>query len=841
MHTDENRIEIRLVSDAPDRISVAGAGPTSTGEANRRGMSTSFESLDEETRQEIISTVITAFQSSEGVSDDLYLSLFNKFNLDVTEIDTLMAERGISRYDDIDTDSEHNSTDTEHNSTDIEHVPHPIKRKKKRHPSTSYDLSDASGIAIVEKQSRRWSNLTSKPLKFIGELMQEFDVSLMQLKKDGKMLSIESPDGKVIASDIMGFGPLFDFVRDCFDELTPNPEGITFEQFQVLLSRLQVNVPRCLAEKIFAKATKSRSLLWFEDFVSFLVSKSSTVLWDDTYEVEIEEFPFGIMLENDPNRSDFSAATYVCDIANGSEAHKKVLMGSEILEINHLDVSRWGSHKVKARLLSESKHSMPVHVLFRKHIDRRNIDYLQRRGCWLLLEAEIGRLRNRKAKTQDNEEKPEFPHCPPAPGWRYHVYMTLESEDYSTLSRITISFIMFLIFFSTATFILETVPSLEGSDAFVYMEYFVSLCFSIEYFLKVISCNNLWLFFWDPMSLVDFFAVIPFWIELSLPASASAGGVGVGLRVIRVIRLTRLVRLVRNPQVREAMTVLLQTGQRSSPAFGLLGTLFFLFIVVSASVVYSLEKGQQNKDGLYIRSDGSETSIPNIAVAIYWCIVTISSVGYGDMYPIEIGGQIWTGFSMISGVLLISLSIIIVGGEFTKLDQEKLERSARVDHYDIYDYFQELNRTINEVCEKGNKDIFIDYFTDADVRNFIRAGFRSEEELFGVFRKQQLQCLPKYVKKKKLFYLNRLFGMGLMEADSRVKYVKDRILDKIQFAQDSFKVQPLRRMRSSFTRSPSLNGADPARSSNVKMKVEIKAEVMINLEMTPITAEKVIE
>ena len=62
---------------------------------------------------------------------------------------------------------------------------------------------------------------------------------------------------------------------------------------------------------------------------------------------------------------------------------------------------------------------------------------------------------------------------------------------------------------------------------------------------------------------------------------------------------------------------------------------------------------------------------------------------------------------MISGVLLISLSFIIVGGEFTKLDQEKLERSARVDHYDIYQYFQELNRTINEVCESNQKNKLI--------------------------------------------------------------------------------------------------------------------------------------
>merc|ERR1719210_2016188 len=112
------------------------------------------------------------------------------------------------------------------------------------------------------------------------------------------------------------------------------------------------------------------------------------------------------------------------------------------------------------------------------------------------------------------EKPPDFPHCPLEPGIFQSIYLSLEDEKFSTLSKFLIGFIMLLIFVSVFTFILETIPSLSDDPFFFYIEYFLSGVFTIEYAAKFISCRNQWRFFWDVMSLIDFLAIVPFWLEI---------------------------------------------------------------------------------------------------------------------------------------------------------------------------------------------------------------------------------------------------------------------------------------------------------------------------------------
>merc|ERR1719394_1972607 len=106
-----------------------------------------------------------------------------------------------------------------------------------------------------------------------------------------------------------------------------------------------------------------------------------------------------------------------------------------------------------------------------------------------------------------------------------------------------ISIVMLLIFVSTFAYVLETEPNLRGDHSFVVIEWVVSIVFSLEYFARIISCRNMWAYFWDPMNMIDFLAVIPFWIQITF----AGGGGGSLLRVIRVIRLARIFRLLKSP------------------------------------------------------------------------------------------------------------------------------------------------------------------------------------------------------------------------------------------------------------------------------------------------------
>lgn len=81
--------------------------------------------------------------------------------------------------------------------------------------------------------------------------------------------------------------------------------------------------------------------------------------------------------------------------------------------------------------------------------------------------------------------------------------------------------------------------------------------FTLEYVLRIIAARNLCVFFWDTLNLIDFVAVLPFWMELALRAlGAGNSGQSNALRVIRVVRLARVFRLMKTPRFAEYITIL---------------------------------------------------------------------------------------------------------------------------------------------------------------------------------------------------------------------------------------------------------------------------------------------
>merc|ERR1719204_1402959 len=80
--------------------------------------------------------------------------------------------------------------------------------------------------------------------------------------------------------------------------------------------------------------------------------------------------------------------------------------------------------------------------------------------------------------------------------------------------------------------------------------------------------------------------------------------------------------------------------------------------------MYEVEQGKENPDGTYTRPDDKESPFISIFAAGWWCIVTMTCVGYGDMYPITVLGQCLGVITMFSGLLVIAMPVIIIGGEF---------------------------------------------------------------------------------------------------------------------------------------------------------------------------------
>lgn len=209
------------------------------------------------------------------------------------------------------------------------------------------------------------------------------------------------------------------------------------------------------------------------------------------------------------------------------------------------------------------------------------------------------------------------------------------TKDINILDRpIPAKILAGLIIFSMITFSIETLPNLSpGTIIFLgYSEHAVTAVFVIEYLYRLATSRNKIKFVTSFYGLVDLLAILPFFLSLS-----------VDLRSLRAVRLLRLMRLLKLARYNSAF-------DRLSKAFNeckyeLIASLSILGIAIylSAFGIYFFEHAAQ------------PNKFKSIFDAIWWAVVTITAVGYGDIYPITVGGRIFTFF-----VLLASLGLVAV-------------------------------------------------------------------------------------------------------------------------------------------------------------------------------------
>jgi len=239
---------------------------------------------------------------------------------------------------------------------------------------------------------------------------------------------------------------------------------------------------------------------------------------------------------------------------------------------------------------------------------------------------------------------------------RQHIYYLFHDENYNKSSLFVLMFIIALIILSTIFYIVETVPAFsetkEQRDFWETSELIVTLLFTIEYILRIITVRNRCGYIIKPMNVVDLLAVLPYYVEKFLPQLPSTS-----LRVLRIVRLARLGRL-RNlfSEYIEVMSrALWNAAEEAGPMMFLM---IMLEVVLFGSSVYAFENGNHK--------DGSFASIPD---TMWWAFVTMTTVGYGDLAPITNLGRLLGVFCMFSGIVLMAICVIIIGGNFEQVHQ----------------------------------------------------------------------------------------------------------------------------------------------------------------------------
>ena len=241
-----------------------------------------------------------------------------------------------------------------------------------------------------------------------------------------------------------------------------------------------------------------------------------------------------------------------------------------------------------------------------------------------------------------------MPSAPPgAAPWRLRLYTIIFEAD-TPAGRAFDVVLLWAIIFSVVLVSLESVADVRAAygPLLVALEWALTGLFTIEYALRIISIARPSRYVRSFYGLVDLAALLPSYLALLLPGANS-------LMVIRTIRLLRVFRILKLVHFSREAVVLLQALRASRSKIMVFLLAIVTLIIISGTVMYLIEGN----------SDSGFTSIPR---AMYWAVVTMTTVGYGDIAPATPIGQLFASLLMISGYAIIAVPTGIVSAELVR-------------------------------------------------------------------------------------------------------------------------------------------------------------------------------
>lgn len=206
-------------------------------------------------------------------------------------------------------------------------------------------------------------------------------------------------------------------------------------------------------------------------------------------------------------------------------------------------------------------------------------------------------------------------------------------------------FIQLLIILSLVSFSIETLPDLPKNTSVLlrYFEVFSVLVFSIEYLLRIWVSKKPVSYIFSFYGIIDILAILPFYLVGFLDLRF--------LRAFRILRIFRALKVIRYNK----------TIQRFGVAFKLVKEEIVLFIACTLILIFITSAGIY-----YFENEAQPETFKSIFHSAWWSIVTLTTVGYGDVYPITLGGRIFTFFVLMIGVGLVTVPAGLVASALSK-------------------------------------------------------------------------------------------------------------------------------------------------------------------------------
>ncbi|KAK3101258.1 hypothetical protein FSP39_002216 [Pinctada imbricata] len=278
------------------------------------------------------------------------------------------------------------------------------------------------------------------------------------------------------------------------------------------------------------------------------------------------------------------------------------------------------------------------------------------------------------------------------------VWLLFEYPESSTAARLIAIFSVIVILLSIVIFCLETLPefkhyrvvngsvangntsrSIEEDDIPKFNEPFfiIETCciiwFTSELLVRYASCPHKLGFFKNVMNLIDIVAIIPYFITLGtvIADESKSNNQAMSLAILRVIRLVRVFRIFKLSRHSKGLQILGQTLKASMRELALLMFFLFIGVILFSSAVYFAE------------ADADNSHFRSIPHAFWWAVVTMTTVGYGDMRPIGVWGKLVGSLCAVAGVLTIALPVPVIVSNFNYFYHRETETDDKTSYQHV--------------------------------------------------------------------------------------------------------------------------------------------------------------
>ncbi|MBT8420756.1 MAG: ion transporter [Gammaproteobacteria bacterium] len=211
-------------------------------------------------------------------------------------------------------------------------------------------------------------------------------------------------------------------------------------------------------------------------------------------------------------------------------------------------------------------------------------------------------------------------------------------------------FVQLTIILSVIAFSVETLPGLPSAvtKALALFQLISVGIFTTEYLLRILVAEHRLRFIFSFFGMVDLLAILPFYLAM-----------GLDLRSVRLLRLIQVIRILKFARYS-------QTIRRLHTAFKLIKAELMLFFSMAAIVLYLAAVGIY-----YFEGAAQPDVFKSVFHSLWWAVATLTTVGYGDIYPITVGGKLFTFFVLVVGLGVVAVPSGLVASALTKAGERE--------------------------------------------------------------------------------------------------------------------------------------------------------------------------